>query len=62
LEFARQGSDVALHYSHAPEGAESAAAEIQAMGRRAIILKADFNDQHSAISLADAALDRAGSM
>jgi NAD(P)-dependent dehydrogenase (short-subunit alcohol dehydrogenase family) len=34
LEFARQGSDVLLHYSHAPEGAESAAEEIRAMGRR----------------------------
>ena len=60
LEFARQGSNVALHYSHAPDGAESAAAEIRAMGRRAIILKADFNDSTAALSLADAALDFLG--
>ena len=60
LEFARQGSDVVLHYSHAPDGAESAAAEIRAMGRRASILKADFNDQDAAISLADATLDFLG--
>ena len=35
LEFGRQGADVVLHYSHAPEAAASAAREIQSMGRRA---------------------------
>jgi NAD(P)-dependent dehydrogenase (short-subunit alcohol dehydrogenase family) len=62
LEFARQGSDVALHYSHAPDGAISAAAEIQAMGRRATVLQADFNDQGVAIPLADAAFEFLGSI
>ncbi len=56
LEFARQGADIFLHYSHAPEGAESAANEIEAMGRRAAILKADFRDQDAASYLADATL------
>jgi NAD(P)-dependent dehydrogenase (short-subunit alcohol dehydrogenase family) len=62
LEFARQGSDVGLHYSHAPDGAISAAAEIQAIGRRATVFKADFNDQGAAITLADAALEFLGSI
>ncbi len=56
LEFARQGADVVLHYSQGPEGAESAAREIQAMGRRAAILGADFNDADAALRLADSAL------
>ncbi len=60
-EFARHGSDVVLHYSHAPDGAISAAAEIQAIGRRATVFKADFNDQGAAITLADAALEFLGS-
>lgn len=60
LEFARQGSDVVLHYSHAPEGAETAAGEVEAMGRRAAIFKADFNDASKVTSLAEFALDFLG--
>ena len=60
LEFARQGADVVLHYSHAPEAAESAALAIQTMGRRATTVKADFTDAAAGIRLADAALDFLG--
>lgn len=60
LEFARQGSDVVLHYSHAPEGAEAAAQEIMAMGRRTAIFKADFNDVSMVSSLAEFALEFLG--
>ena len=60
LEFGRQGADVVLHYSHAPEAAESAAREIQSMGRRATTIKADFTDADASTRLADAALDFLG--
>ena len=60
LEFARQGADVVLHYSHAPEAAESAALAIQTMGRRATTVKADFTDAASGPRLAEAALDFLG--
>jgi NAD(P)-dependent dehydrogenase (short-subunit alcohol dehydrogenase family) len=60
LEFAREGADVVLHYSHAPEGAESAAGEIKAMGRKATIAKADFNDVNQAYTLADTCLEFLG--
>jgi len=60
LEFARQGADVVLHYSHALEGAESAAREIESIGRRAAIFGADFNDVDAALSLADSAIDFLG--
>ena len=60
LEFARQGADVVLHYSHSPEGAQSAANEIQALGRRATVLEADFQNVGVATSLADSALDFLG--
>ena len=36
LEFGRQGADVVLHYSHAPEAAESASRQIQSLGRRGL--------------------------
>jgi len=60
LEFARQGADVVLHYSHAPEGAESAAQEIRALGRRTTIFKADFKDDGAANTLGVFALDFLG--
>lgn len=44
LEFARQGADLAVHYSHNGEGAFSAVEEIRKMGRKAEAFKADFNE------------------
>ena len=43
LEFARQGADVVLHYSHSDKGAKSAVEEIKAMGRRSTGVKANFD-------------------
>jgi NAD(P)-dependent dehydrogenase (short-subunit alcohol dehydrogenase family) len=42
LEVARQGADVALHYSSSGEGALSAVEEIKGMGRRAVALMGDL--------------------
>lgn len=44
LEFARQGADVAVHYSHNSSGAKTAVEEIRRLGRRAEAFKADFNE------------------
>jgi glucose 1-dehydrogenase len=60
LEFGRQGASVVLHYSHAPERAESASREIRALGRRTTIVKADFNDTGATKMLADFTLDFLG--
>jgi NAD(P)-dependent dehydrogenase (short-subunit alcohol dehydrogenase family) len=62
LEFARQGADVVLHYSHHKDGATSAAKEIKAMGRRAEIFGADFNDLDQALALANYAIKTLGSI
>jgi NAD(P)-dependent dehydrogenase (short-subunit alcohol dehydrogenase family) len=62
LEFAREGADVALHFSHSRTGAESAAAEIRAAGRRAITLEADFRDPSQARALAGRAADFLGGL
>jgi len=42
LEAARQGADVALHYSASSSGAHEAVAQIASMGRRAIALQGDL--------------------
>jgi NAD(P)-dependent dehydrogenase (short-subunit alcohol dehydrogenase family) len=55
LEFALQGADVVLHYSHDSSGAESALKEILSLGRHASIVQTDFNDADAADKLADAA-------
>jgi NAD(P)-dependent dehydrogenase (short-subunit alcohol dehydrogenase family) len=60
LEFGRQGADVVLHYSHAPDAAELAAQEIQGMGRRAATIKADFTDPDASARLGGATLDFLG--
>jgi NAD(P)-dependent dehydrogenase (short-subunit alcohol dehydrogenase family) len=55
-EFARQGADVVLHYAHAVAGAESAVAEIHAIGRQAAVFKADFDSIEEVLNLAGQAL------
>jgi len=60
LEFARQGADVVLHYSHHKDGATSAAEEIKSMGRRAEVFGADFNELDQAVALANYAVNALG--
>lgn len=60
LEFARQGADVVLHYAHSGQGAETASAEIRAMGRKSVAFQADFDQLDGVNSLADRALDYLG--
>ncbi len=52
LEFARQGADVVVHYSHSDTGAKSAAEEIIAMGRKSTAFKADFGDLDEVVAMA----------
>lgn len=56
LEFARQGADVALHYSRSDAGAKSAVEEINAMGGKAAAFRADFSDLDQVVALADEAI------
>lgn len=62
LEFARQGADVVLHYAHSSDGAASAVREINTFGGKAIAVKADLQDVHQAIILAENAIDFLGGM
>ena len=60
LEFARQGADLVLHYSHSGAGADSAVEEIAAMGRRAVAIQADFNKTAEVARLGDQAVESLG--
>ena len=62
MEFARQGADVVLHYSHASDGADSGAREIQKMGRHAAICAADFKLDGAGVELADFAINFLGGL
>jgi NAD(P)-dependent dehydrogenase (short-subunit alcohol dehydrogenase family) len=62
IEFARQGADVVLHYSHHEQGAREAVEEIKTMGRKAIAIGADFNHLQQALSLAQNAIAALGSI
>ena len=54
LELAKAGYDVAIHCNGSREGAESAAAEIRAMGRRAEVYQADLSDLTAIDAMFDA--------
>lgn len=60
LRFAREGADVALNYLTLPEGAEQTAAEIRALGRRALLLPVDVTDQTAVDAMAARAVRELG--
>jgi L-rhamnose 1-dehydrogenase len=66
LDFAREGADVAInHFAGADaafdrSAAESLAAEIRALGRRAIVIEGDVGEDTTAAQLVDATVDAFG--
>jgi 3-oxoacyl-[acyl-carrier protein] reductase len=51
LMLARAGADVAVHRASSPQAAERVAGEIEASGRRALVLSADLRDPRQADEL-----------
>ena len=62
LELAARGYDVAVHYGRNREKAEEVAAEIEAQGRRALILGADLTDPEAPARLVQAAEEGLGDL
>ena len=60
LEFARQGANVAVHYSHSAAGALAVVEEIQAMKRHAVALPADFANPGDVAALGQKAVEALG--
>jgi NAD(P)-dependent dehydrogenase (short-subunit alcohol dehydrogenase family) len=61
LEFARQGSDVVLHFAK-DQRAPSAAEEIRAMGCRSAVFQANFENVDEVVALADKATEFLGGL
>lgn len=55
LALAREGADVAVHFHAAEEEAERTRAAIEALGRRAVTLRADLADPAAALALPERA-------
>jgi len=62
LAFAREGADVALHYSHEPDGAMSAVEEIRNAGGKAEAFGARFESLDGVFNLADRAVEFLGGL
>ena len=60
VEFARAGADVVINYRSHPEDADSAVAEVEALGRRAIAVQADVADRAAVDAVVDRALTDLG--
>ncbi len=55
LGLGREGYDVAIHYRASEEGARSLQRELEAMGRRAVLCRADLTDGAAAAGAAERA-------
>lgn len=55
LELAKQGHDVAVHYSSSEDAAEQTANDIRALGRKAITVQADLLSESETQTLVDRA-------
>lgn len=60
LGLARAGADIAVHARGSRDEVEAVAAEIRALGVRAMAVLADVSDEHSVRKMADEVLDNFG--
>jgi len=62
LGLARAGADVVVNYIVEPDAADDVAHQIEAMGRRAIVLKADVSDEAEVEAMYEAAIAHFGTL
>jgi 3-oxoacyl-[acyl-carrier protein] reductase len=62
LKFGQQGAKVALHYFNETEGAESAAAEIEAGGASATTISGDFRNTEAVFEVSRKAIEFLGGL
>ena len=60
LYLARRGNDVAVHYATSEDAAGATAADIRALGRKAVLLKADLLDEEAVARLVPQAAEALG--
>lgn len=62
LRLARDGFDVAVHYNSNAAAAEQVLAEIEALGQRAVALKADLSDSEACAALVQSCVEQLGGL
>ncbi|MCA1570186.1 MAG: glucose 1-dehydrogenase [Chloroflexi bacterium] len=62
IEFAREGANVVVTYHDDDEGAQQTRAEIEAAGRRALVIQVDTSDEASVEAMFDGALETFGTV
>jgi len=62
LELARRGADVAVNYANSADAAEEAVKEIQAMGRKAVAIKANVANVSETIELMEQVVKQLGKL
>ncbi len=62
VEFAKEGADVVVNYLHDEQGASKTKEEVEAQGRRAIVVQADHGYEDQVEKLFAAALDAFGKL
>lgn len=62
LEMAKEGANVAINYNSNKEAAEEVAAQIEAMGRKAIILQGDVSSRETVESMINQTVEEFGSL
>ena len=60
LSLARRGFDVAVHYASSAEAAAETVADIRALGRKAVALRADLLDEDATAALVPQAVEALG--
>ena len=56
LAFAQEGANLALNYAHDDSAAQKLLEEVQSLGRRAILVKADISDSEAVSEMAERVL------
>src|SRR5438552_17880995 len=62
VELAREGADVAINYRRDREAAEATAAEVRALGRRALVLQADVGEREGVEAMVAQAVEVLGGL
>ena len=62
IELAKQGANVGINYYSGADGAAEVAREIEALGRKAILLQGDVSDQSFVEGMVERVVDECGSL
>lgn len=60
IDMAKEGADIGINYIHNKEKAEEVAAEVRALGRRALVIQADVSEEEPVKQMVDQMIQEFG--